>query len=326
MTISGGEISGATGIGIKSGTLNITGGKISGTFKDTYKEPTSATNGINGDGSAVLVDSYIDYAGSMNINISGNAVLESKVGHAIREIGNDDGKTNVVTLKITDGKFKAGSGMDAVKVRDVTKNTVEISKGIFSSDPSAYCVDEKTGVANTDSGTNREYPFMVGEAGEAPAEVVTAAPKVDMADTLKDNTLAESAASALSAEDSNTQAKVEGATTAAANTIANQNKVDETAAKKALTDAEINVADNQKVNVIVQQYLDIRITDATSDTTDTTTTKTLTLDITPMYRKVATTANPDATDNSEIVVKGIDDQGSGDAKKLPTRSHWNPVN
>ena len=100
MNIEGGEISGTAGIGMKSGTLNIAGGHIQAT--GTYRENiTSNGSGINNDGSAVLIDSNIGYAGSMNINISGDAVIESADGSAVREVGDESGATNLVSVEVT---------------------------------------------------------------------------------------------------------------------------------------------------------------------------------------------------------------------------------
>lgn len=143
LNIYGGTISGNTGIGIKSGNLNITGGTIEGTRTGEYQEPESATNGISSDGSAILVDSYIGYAGSMNIHISGqDTTLRSASGYALREIGNTSGETNVVTLIITEGTLEGASDKAAVLVREETAETVDVSGGNFSSKvPEEYCAD-----------------------------------------------------------------------------------------------------------------------------------------------------------------------------------------
>lgn len=139
--IYGGTIEGYTGIGIKSGNLNITGGTIigNGAYDDSAE---SVTNGIQFDGSAIMVDSYIGYAGAMNIKISGSAVLQSINAHAIHEIGNTNGATNIVTLDITGGTFTGGTNMAAVLVRDETADTVNISGGAFSTRvPNDYCAE-----------------------------------------------------------------------------------------------------------------------------------------------------------------------------------------
>ena len=48
----------------------------------------SDTNGIAYDGSAIVIDSYIGYAGEMNLTISGESQIISDYSTAIHEIGN----------------------------------------------------------------------------------------------------------------------------------------------------------------------------------------------------------------------------------------------
>lgn len=141
VNVYGGTIEGATGIGIKSGTLNITGGTIIGNGA-YYNSVESVTNGIQFDGSAVMVDSYIGYAGEMNINVSGKAVLKSENAYAIHEIGNTSGATNIVNLDIKGGTFTGANDKEAVLVRTETESTVNISGGAFSSQvPENYCAE-----------------------------------------------------------------------------------------------------------------------------------------------------------------------------------------
>ena len=134
VNITGGTVTGYCGIGIKSGTLNISGGVVSGTANDdVISDRHSSTNGINYDGSAIMIDSYIGYAGQVVINISGSAKVQSSYSTAIREIGNTESKTNMVALNITGGQVLGGSGKDAVLVRDTTASVVAVSGGTFSS-------------------------------------------------------------------------------------------------------------------------------------------------------------------------------------------------
>lgn len=144
---------GYCGIGIKSGTLNISGGTVRGVAKDNaIGDEYSQTNGISYDGSAIMIDSYIGYAGQVQINISGNAVVESKYSTAIREIGNDKSQTNLVGLDITGGTVLGAKDTDAVLVRDVTAKDVNISGGEFSSIvKKEYCAPGFTPVTTANS-------------------------------------------------------------------------------------------------------------------------------------------------------------------------------
>ena len=151
VNITGGLVEGYCGIGIKSGTLNISGGEVRGIANDdVIDDKYSQTNGISYDGSAILIDSYVGYAGQVKINISGNAVVRSKYSTAIREIGNDASKTNVVAIGISGGQILGAEGKQAVLVRETSVSMVSISGGTFSSEvPADYCA---AGYAPKDNG------------------------------------------------------------------------------------------------------------------------------------------------------------------------------
>ena len=153
VNITGGLVEGYCGIGIKSGTLNISGGTVRGVAEDNViGDEYSQSNGISYDGSAIMIDSYIGYAGQVQINISGNAVVESKYSTAIREIGNDKSQTNLVGLDITGGTVLGAKDTDAVLVRDVTAKDVNISGGEFSSIvKKEYCAPGFTPVTTANS-------------------------------------------------------------------------------------------------------------------------------------------------------------------------------
>lgn len=162
VNITGGLVEGYCGIGIKSGTLNISGGTVRGVAKDNaIGDEYSQTNGISYDGSAIMIDSYIGYAGQVQINVSGNAVVESKYSTAIREIGNDKSQTNLVGLDITGGTVLGAKDTDAVLVRDVTAKDVNISGGEFSSIvKKEYCAPGFTPVTTANS--EGRYGVKVG--------------------------------------------------------------------------------------------------------------------------------------------------------------------
>ena len=163
VNITGGLVEGYCGIGIKSGTLNISGGTVRGVANNNViGDQYSQTNGISYDGSAIMIDSYIGYAGQVQINISGNAVVESKYSTAIREIGNDKSQTNLVGLDITGGTVLGAEDTVAVLVRDVTAKDVNISGGEFSSIvKKEYCAPGFTPVTTANS--EGRYGVAVGK-------------------------------------------------------------------------------------------------------------------------------------------------------------------
>ena len=140
INVNGGLVEGYCAIGIKSGSLNIKGGTVRGTANDHILGDSNSTSGtIIYDGSAIVVDSYPNYKGDVNIKISGDALVQSSYSTAIREIGIAPDKTNVTGLSISGGTVLSGGGKAAVQVREVTKNNVSITGGSFSTDVAAYC-------------------------------------------------------------------------------------------------------------------------------------------------------------------------------------------
>lgn len=140
VNITGGTVEGYCAIGIKSGTLNITGGQVLGVAENNeLSDNNSVGSGMQYDGSAIVIDSHTGYKGNVNINISGSAFIQSRCSTGIREIGNDADKTNVKELSISGGTVLSGGGKDAVQVRKVTKKNVSITGGRFSTDVGEYC-------------------------------------------------------------------------------------------------------------------------------------------------------------------------------------------
>lgn len=167
VNITGGTVTGYCGIGIKSGTLNVSGGTVQGVANDNViGDQHSQTNGISYDGSAIMIDSYIGYAGNVTINISDNAKIESLHSTAIREIGNDNSQTNMVALNITGGEITGADGSAAVLVRETTAPTVAISGGTFTTAvPEDYCADGFIPTQNEDGTYGVKVGTYVAETG-----------------------------------------------------------------------------------------------------------------------------------------------------------------
>lgn len=222
---------------------------------------------------------------------------------------------------ITGGYFKGYLGSnDSYKAAI----TVSVSGGYFTSDPTAYVVAGKAAVASD----NADYNFMIGAKGETPAVVATAAPAVenpiaqDNSKTSDEKTVASNVAEALAPTAPGTSAVTPSISTdvvaAAANTVANNNTVTANTpvnGTKTVLD-ELKAADTtlkntnaKDVKIVVQTYMDIKITDVKSTTlTSGETTTTITLDITPMYQTIATTAS--VADNPATIVTGDSKTGN----------------
>lgn len=208
---------------------------------------------------------------------------------------------NKAVLKIENGNF-AITGIETLFTNSIPSNLkvpkIFISGGYFTTDPTAYLATGKTAVESDLAG----YNYKVADKTSTPATVAAATPTVD---TSKISETQQQTATEIANQlkaDNNT---VSGdGLTAAASTIANNNTVTTDQGKTALNDQNIS-AETSNTRIVVQTYMDIDITaiDSTSDK------KTLTLDITPMYRTVATTATNDA----EIILAGSSTTGEANA-------------
>ena len=171
INVYGGLVEGYCAIGIKSGTLNISGGTVRGTANDHVLDDSNSTSGtIIYDGSAIIVDSRsTGYAGNVNINVTGGTV-ESRYSTAIREIGEQDkpNMTQLTKLNITGGSVRGasqqlGNVTNDVLVRDISSSNVSVSGGTFNhAVPETYCADGFVPAVNKD-GT-----YTVAEKAENP--------------------------------------------------------------------------------------------------------------------------------------------------------------
>ncbi len=271
----------------QNGELNISGGTI------------YADNGVG----ICIRNGSLNISENAQLYASGNEA--GKVGDAANEI---PGKTVVIdystgynhgnettdsrTVTIEGGYFSAEQNNIEVYTTEGNKIIDNfITGGHFTSDPSEYVVKGKVAVESDEPG----YNYMVTDANtEAPAEVVTAEPDANVSESITEEADKEAAEAVQSALDANV---VSGdGLTAAANTVANDNEVTVEQGKAALKEANISVS-GKKVSIAIQPYMDISI-----DAVDMAA-KTVTLDITPMYRTVATTADLDS-DDKIVLEKG----------------------
>ncbi len=288
----------------QNGELNISGGTI------------YADNGVG----ICIRNGSLNISENAQLYASGNEA--GKVGDAANEI---PGKTVVIdystgynhgnettdsrTVTIEGGYFSAEQ--NNIEVYTTEGNEIIdnfITGGYFTSDPSEYVSEGY--IAGDSDNSSYTYQVVKKTNSETPAEVVPAAPAVDTGD------LSTGEATAVSTALANAEAEL----TAAANTQADQNTVTNDEAKTALEDALISTSD-KNVTVVIQPYLDITVKDYNIAET----TKVLSLDITPMYRTVATIV--DVENNPEnIKVKGdAGVMGDANAVVIPNQGGILPV-
>ena len=175
------------------------------------------------------------------------------------------------TLTINSGYFKCGQ-------YKLTDGDVAAGKTVVASD--------KTG-----------YDQMVVDKKNTAAEVKAADPEVDTENVEADES-AETVKDAVAQAISNESPEITGtALTDAANVVANDDKTDITVAVNALNKVD-STATGDNIHIVVQPYFDIELTKVEANETE----KSFTLDITPKYRKVATTADPKQRD-AKILTK-----------------------
>ena len=139
-----------SGIGIKSGILNINGGNVTATGID--KTPTEGyNNGIKASGTAIQIESNNGYAGGIQIDIS-NGKFTSKNSNVIYEyIGRGDSSL-IYSMSFSNGTFISEAGKDVFNFSDSFKDIHSgfISGGKYSSNPSLYL---KNGYSTSNEGT-----------------------------------------------------------------------------------------------------------------------------------------------------------------------------
>ena len=202
--------------------------------------------------------------------------------------------TDSSKLTINGGKFKSDANNIAVVIPDAgdTNTRVEVTKGYFTSDPTPYCgkdADGKqfVGIPSTDS----NYPFTVGTLAAANVDVAPANPQVKVDNTIPDNVKETATAAANAAADTSAT----GLDAIGGKEATNVTSSEVNAAKEQLSKTSgVTINTGDSVTLYVQPYLDITVTGAeVSNTTaegSTPTTTSLSLEITPMIKKVASTA------------------------------------
>ena len=316
LTITGGTLNG--GISLRMGQVNISGGTINATTGNI----DSPTEYYNYSGNAWLPDALYVFGGtydkcdaehgnSLNLNNTGgtfNCTNGQGSAIAIYDIGrvaqaakitiSGDAKLATTTsnrkaydvLSLSDiGVTNPATGYGKTDL--VGKVSTAISGGYFTTDPSAYCVTGKTGVASDKDG----YKYKVGTVEVKDENEIKT-------DTQKGTTQA-TLSSEIAEKDKTATTDVGASVTPTTLTDTTPITVDDKA--QALTELvknnKVTLTDDGKipagttVTVVKETYLDVTVTayDTTSNT--------VSMDITPKYNLIATTDKDHRTDaNSKI--------------------------
>lgn len=286
-TIKGGSIVGTqTGIEIRAGKLAVNGVTVTGNGTPTTVTPNG--NGSTADGVGIAV---MQHTTKLPINVT---ISDSKVSGYNGVLQNNPQTNSAediakVTINIESGYFSAiNGGVNAVASEN---NRLTITGGYFTSDPSAYCVSGKTGIPSTEPG----YAFTVGEKANTEVKPATAAPAVD------DSKIAEADKATATAVGQSVQ-DTTGVLSAAANEAAKKIADDQVANAKAQLKREITTVNNDTpVYTYAQTYLKVTPTAVTKNGESITS---ITLDIQPMSRVVASTVNLSTDTGAQLITEG----------------------
>lgn len=127
-----------SGIGIKSGIVNLNGTNILATGPNTI--PTSGySNGINASGATIQLESNSDYAGDIELTIVGGT-YKSNNGINFYEYLGKGSNTAVKKIDIQGGEFIAKADLNNFMISQnlAATNTHYVSGGTFSANPSNY--------------------------------------------------------------------------------------------------------------------------------------------------------------------------------------------
>ncbi|MCZ0861253.1 InlB B-repeat-containing protein, partial [Methanocorpusculum sp. MG] len=145
LTITDGTVTGTTGgIDIRTGTITITGGTIASTGNNVAA-PTAVTGHPLCDGSAIVLESSSAYETNIVLKISGDAVIKSTNGAALRNLVRSgdviSGKTASVTVTI-EGSAKLEGKTAAIENARYTGDTDTSIVGTFNLNGGSYKGDE----------------------------------------------------------------------------------------------------------------------------------------------------------------------------------------
>ena len=195
---------------------------------------------------------------------------------------------NQVFINGADTKVSVEGNMACIS-ESATDNTISITAGHFTSNPSDFLADGKAAVASG----RADYPWMVTDATDSIVEPAVGESDVTIPDTIKQE------------DEKDVKIAAEGVDVqglaAYASTAAQKSNVEKETATQALTDAKIPNATEANTHVYAQAYLKITPMSYTKPAMDggESVVPSLTMDITPMYRLVASTTD----DPTKIVVQ-----------------------
>lgn len=257
------------------------------TIKDATITGLGGIESKSGESTVTVEDAYITATGSVKHVTNNNGNSSEGYAVAVVENSNYQGSPKFI---IKNGHFTGP--IEVLKDNQVSTNktgSISISGGYFTVAPSAAYLDtDKVVIPSTEPG----YAFTVGEKANTDVKPATAAPAVD-ASSISDTT-----DRATAKEVSESVTDPNNVLSAAANIAATEiSKAQIDSAKSQLT-AELSLTNSPKIYTYAQAYLKVTPTAVIKNETGNTITS-ITMDIQPMYRVVASTKE----NANEIVIE-----------------------
>lgn len=268
-------------IEIRAGEMTIDGGTYIATAP-TFKCEANG-NGSTTEGAALAI---MQHTTKLPISVTvKNGTFKAAAAVAEKNVQKNNPDPNV-NLKIEGGQFNGSIVSDDA--------SSFITGGYFTTDPSAYCVENKTGIPSTEPG----YAFTVGEKA-TDVKPATAAPAVD-ASSISDNT-DKATATTIGQSVQDTTGVLSAAANEAAKEISNSQV--EAATHQFKEELPSTGTGEQTVFTYAQTYLKVTPTAVTKNGESITS---ITLDIQPMSRVVASTVNLSADMGAQLITEGND--------------------
>lgn len=249
------------------------------TIKDATITGLGGIEAKSGESTVTVEDAYITATGSVKHDKSDNGNSSEGYAVAVVENSNYQGSPKFI---IKNGHFTGP--IEVLKDNQVSTDkagSISISGGYFTVSPNAAYLDaNKVVIPSTEPG----YAFTVGKKANTEVKPATAAPAVD-ASSISDTT-----DQATAKEVSESITDHNNVLSAAANIAATEiSKAQIDSAKSQLTD-ELKLTNSPEIYTYAQAYLKVTPTAVGKDETSNTITS-ITMDIQPMYRVVASTVD-----------------------------------
>ena len=263
------------------------------TIKDATITGLGGIESKSGESTVTVEDAYITATGSVKHVTNNNGNSSEGYAVAVVENSNYQGSPKFI---IKNGHFTGP--IEVLKDNQVSTNktgSISISGGYFTVAPSAAYLDtDKVVIPSTEPG----YAFTVGEKANTDVKPATAAPDVKVPDSMTQEEKTAATTIGQSVQDTT------GVLSAAANEAAKKIADDQVANAEAQLKQEITtVNDDTPVYTYAQTYLKVTPTAVTKNGESITS---ITLDIQPMSRVVASTVNLSTDTDAQLITEGND--------------------